>query len=201
MVCSRSELLLSWREAFSGNAQGILGEFDFLSDDKGAIVIATGESLTIHSKPMQNYFTGEFTFLGFPGRPIFQGTNGAETIIGSVDNDALRGDGGNDILRAGAGDDVVYGGLGDDVLYGGEDDDVINGGYGNDWLIGGSGADKFFINAGVNIIENFDTKEGDSILLGKYLTNVELVQDGDNAIVTSDQGVTTILNNVVHDIF
>jgi len=163
-------------------------------------VIATGESLTIHSKPMQNQLTGVFTFLVF-GRHISQGADEAETIIGGFENDALRGDGGNDILRAGAGDDVVYGGSGNDVLYGGEDDDVINGGYGNDWLIGGSGADKFFINAGVNIIEDFDTKEGDSILLGKYLTNVELVQDGDNVIVTSDQGVTTILNNVVHDIF
>merc|ERR1712199_55145 len=108
--------------------------------------MGTGESLTIHSKQMQNYFTGEFTHTG---RHIFQGTNGAETIIGSIVNDALRGDGGNDILRAGAGDDVVYGGKGDDV---------INGGYGNDWLIGGSGADKFFINAGVNIIEDFDAK-------------------------------------------
>ena len=160
-------------------------------------MIPTGESLTIHSKPMQNYFTGEFTF---PGRPIFQGTNEGETIIGGFENDALRGDGGNDILRAGAGDDVVYGGSGNDVLYGGEDDDVINGGYGNDWLIGGSGADKFFINAGVNIIEDFDTKEGDSFVLGKYLTNVEFVQDGDNVVVVSDQGVTTILNNVVNDI-
>ena len=78
---------------------------------------------------------------------------------------------------------------------------MINGGYGNDWLIGKSGTDKFFINAGVNIIEDFDPKEGDSFLLGKYLTNVELVQDGDNVVVVSDQGVTTILNSVVHDIF
>merc|ERR1712199_78057 len=100
--------------------------------------MGTGESLTIHSKQMQNYFTGR-SLIGFPGRPIF----------GSIVNDALRGDGGNDILRAGAGNDVVYGGKGDDV---------INGGYGNDWLIGGSGADKFFINAGVNIIEDFDAK-------------------------------------------
>ena len=163
-------------------------------------MIATGESLTIHSKPMQNYFTDVFTFLVL-GRRISQGADEAETIIGGFENDALRGDGGNDILRAGAGDDVVYGGLGDDVLYGGEDDDVINGGYGNDTLIGGAGEDRFFINAGVNIIEDFDPKEGDNICLGKHLTNVELNQDGDNVIVTSDQGVTTILNNVVHDIF
>merc|ERR1711907_730430 len=160
--------------------------------------MGTGESLTIHTKPMQNYFTGEFTHTG---RHIFQGTNGAEIIIGSIVNDALRGDGGDDILRAGAGDDVVYAGSGNDVLYGGNGDDVINGGYGNDWLIGGSGADKFFINAGVNIIEDFDAKEGVSFVLGKYLTNVKWTQDGDNVIVTSDQGVTTILNNVVHDIF
>ena len=146
---------------------------------------------------MQNYFTGEFTHTG---RHVFKGTNGAETIIGSMVNDALRGDGGNDILRAGAGDDVVYAGSGNDVLYGGKGDDVINGGYGNDWMIGGSGADRFFINAGVNIIEDFDAKEGDSFVLGKYLTNVEFVQDSDNVIVVSDQGVTTILNNVVNDI-
>ena len=146
---------------------------------------------------MQNYFTGEFTHTG---RYIFQGTNGAETIIGRVENDALRGDGGNDILRAGAGDDVVYGGLGDDVLYGGEGDDVINGGYGNDILIGGAGEDRFFINAGVNIIADFDLKGGDNICLGKHLTNVEFVQDGINVVVISDQGVTTILNNVVNDI-
>lgn len=146
---------------------------------------------------MQNYFTGESTHTG---RYIFQGANGAETIIGSVDNDALRGDGGNDILRAGTGNDVVYGGLGDDVLYGGEGDDVINGGYGNDTLIGGVGEDRFFINAGVNIIKDFDAKEGDNFRLGKYLTNVEFMQDGNNVVVLSDQGVTTILNNVVNDI-
>ena len=160
-------------------------------------MIATGESLTIHSKPMQNYFTGEFTHTG---RNVFQGTNGAETIIGSRVNDLIRGLSGDDIIRAGAGNDVLFGESGDDVLYGGKGDDVINGGYGNDWLIGGSGADKFFINAGVNIIEDFDTKEGDSFVLGKYLTNVEFVQDGDNVVVVSDQGVTTILNNVVNDI-
>ena len=146
---------------------------------------------------MKNYFTGEFTHTG---RYIFQGTNGAEGIIGSVGNDAIRADGGNDILRAGAGDDVVYGGSGNDVLYGGKGDDVINGGYGNDTLIGGAGADRFFINAGVNIIEDFDLKEGDAFVLGKYLTNVEWMQDGDNVVVISDQGVTTILNNVVNDI-
>ena len=146
---------------------------------------------------MQNYFTGEFTRTG---RHIFKGASGAETILGSIVNDALRGDGGNDILRAGAGDDVVYGGSGNDVLYGGKGDDVINGGFGNDWLIGGFGADKFFINSGVNIIEDFDVNEGDSFVLGKCLANVEFVQNGDNVVVVSDQGVTTILNNVVNDI-
>ena len=161
-------------------------------------MIATGESLTIHSKQMQNYFTGEFTHTG---RYIFQGTNGAETIIGSRVKDLIRGLSGDDIIRAGAGNDVLFGESGDDVLYGGKGDDIINGGYGNDKMIGGSGADKFFINAGNNIIADFNTEEGDSFVLGRYLTNIEFNQDGDNVIVTSDQGVTTILNNVVHDIF
>ena len=77
---------------------------------------------------------------------------------------------------------------------------MINGGFGNDWLIGGFGADKFFINSGVNIIEDFDVNEGDSFILVKCLANVEFVQNGDNVVVVSDQGVTTILNNVVNDI-
>merc|ERR1711907_428350 len=132
------------------------------------------------SKPMQNYFTGIYTHAD---RGVFRGTNGAETIIGSRVNDLIRGLSGDDIIRAGAGNDVLFGESGDDVLYGGKGDDVINGGYGNDWLIGGSGADKFFINAGVNIIEDFDAKEGDSFVLGKYLTNVKWTQDGDNVVV------------------
>ena len=146
---------------------------------------------------MQNFFTGKFTRTG---RYLFRGANGDESIIGSIGNDAIQSNAGNDIIRAGAGNDVLYGGSGDDILYGGKGDDVINGGYGNDWLIGGSGADKFFINAGVNIIEDFDAKEGDSFVLGKYLTNVNWTQDGDHVVVISDQGVTTILNNIVNDI-
>ena len=101
---------------------------------------------------MQNYFTGEFTHTG---RYIFQGTNGAETIIGSVENDALRGDGGNDILRAGAGDDVVYGGLGDDTI-------TVDG-TGNKTIDGGAGTDSLIISyTGIGSLNDFTiSKSGD----------------------------------------
>ena len=160
------------------------------------MVCSEGESPTIHTTQMQNFFAGKFAHTD---RHLFRGTSEAEMINGSTGNDMLQGHGGDDVIRAGAGHDVLYAGAGNDVLYGGKGDDVINGGYGNDTLIGGDGADKFFINAGVNIIEDFDAEEGDSFALGRFLTNVEWKQDGSNVVVNSDQGVTTILNNDVND--
>ena len=107
--------------------------------------------------------------------------------------------GGNDTIKAGAGDDIVYGGLGNDSLYGGEGNDILNGGSGNDTLIGGSGADTFFINKGINIIQDFDFNEGDNLRFGKFLSNISYKQDGDNLLIKSDQGVTTILNACISD--
>ena len=80
-----------------------------------------------------------------------------------------------------------------------EGNDILNGGSGNDTLIGGSGADTFFINKGINIIQDFDFNEGDNLRFGKLLSNISYKQDGDNLLVQSDQGVTTILNACISD--
>ena len=94
---------------------------------------------------------------------------------------------------------MIFGGKDNDILYGGDGNDVLNGGSDDDTLIGGSGADTFFINRGISVIVDFDANEGDILKFGKYLTNVSYEQDGDNLLVKSDQGVTTIWDAFMSD--
>ena len=148
--------------------------------------------------PINNipFFTGQRTV---KGKTFFRGTVGDDKIVGSTSHNLINGMEGNDTIKAGAGDDIVYGEQGDDVLYGGKGDDIINGGEGNDTLIGGSGADTFFVNKGMNVIQDFNKDEGDTLKFGRYLSDVSYEQDGQNVLVKSDQGVTTILNHDVSD--
>ena len=186
-----------------------------------ATVCARGESLTVNPASImtsytEGFFTAEETAQGFP---IFRGHSGDDEIWGTHIEDVIFGGSGNDLIRAVEGDDALKGELGDDILYGGEGDDTLLGGlgddklyggdgrdfligsYGDDTLIGGAGSDVFFINAGNNIIEDFNTKglTVDFFVLGKFLTNVKWKQDGGNLLISSDQGVTTILNADVGD--
>ena len=196
------EPLPSRNECFSGNTQGTLRKFDFLSDHRGVIVNSRGESLTVNPLIAMNasdssFFTNQRTN---QGRLIWKGTQGDELIIGSVHWDVISGFAGNDTIRAGAGFDAIFGGNGNDILYGGDGNDILNGGLGDDTLIGGSGADTFFINRGISVIEDFDSNEDDRLIFGKHITNVSYEQDGDNLLVKSDQGVTTVLNACMSDL-
>ena len=143
-----------------------------------------------------SFLTGKRTKAG---RSIFRGTEGDDKIVAFKNNDYINGRVGDDTIRAGDGDDIVDGGTGNDCLYGGKGDDIVRGGSGDDTLIGGSGADTFYINQGKNVIEDFDFDEGDSLEFGRFLSNVSYEQDGQNVLVKSDQGVTTILNHDVSD--
>ena len=133
------------------------------------------------------------------GKLVFHGDDQDDMIMGSEQNDRIIGKNGNDIIKAGKGDDIIFGGVGDDVLYGGDGKDSLIGGSGNDELIGGSDADTFFVNAGSNVIVDFDFSEGDCLRLGEFITNVSYEQDGNNVLLRSDQGLTTILNNEISD--
>merc|ERR1711918_192016 len=115
------------------------------------------------------------------GKTFFRGTVGDDKIVGGSSHNLINGMGGNDTIKAGAGDDIVYGEQGDDIF---------NGGEGNDTLIGGSGADTFFVNKGMNVIQDFNKDEGDTLKFGRYLSDVSYEQDGQNVLVKSDQGVT-----------
>ena len=190
----------SRNERVSGNTQGTLGKFDFLSDHREVIVNARGESLTVNSLNLMQSLNSFFTKKrSIQGRWIWKGTQEDEQIIASKGDDIIGGFGGNDTIKAGSGDDVIYGGNGNDILFGGDGNDVLNGGSGDDTLIGGSGADKFIINRGFSVIEDFDFNEGDTLEFGKFITSVSYEQDGNNLLIGSDQGVTKILNACMSD--
>ncbi|MCC5663171.1 hypothetical protein LC653_04275 [Nostoc sp. CHAB 5784] len=88
----------------------------------------------------------------------------------------INGQGGNDIINAFSGNDLLRGGSGDDILIGGEGNDTLVGGFGNDILVGGVGADSFLYNTdaafaltaiGVDAITDFNSSQGDKIVLEK----------------------------------
>ena len=72
-------------------------------------------------------------------------------------------------IYAGAGNDRLYGSTG--YWFGGMAD-------GNDWLFGDEGADTFFATSeaqgGVDVIQDFDSTEGDLIALARYGENAEI---------------------------
>ena len=85
-----------------------------------------------------------------------KGTSNKDKLVGSQFSDLINGEEGNDFLSGLAGDDELHGGTGKDVL------------------VGGGGADRFafdrasgFGNKHVDKIKDFDSNEGDSILLDK----------------------------------
>ncbi|MEH2015381.1 beta strand repeat-containing protein [Nostoc sp.] len=95
-------------------------------------------------------------------------------------NDVINGQGGNDIINGNSGNDLLRGGSGDDILIGGEGNDTLVGGVGNDVLVGGAGADRFLYNTdaafaltavGVDAISDFNSSEGDNIILDKTTFN------------------------------
>ncbi|WP_267871490.1 hypothetical protein [Nostoc sp. CHAB 5715] len=91
-------------------------------------------------------------------------------------NDVINGQGGNDIINGLSGNDLLRGGSGDDILIGGEGNDTLVGGVGNDILVGGVGADRFLYNTdaafaltaiGVDAITDFNSSQGDKIILDR----------------------------------
>jgi len=154
------------------------------------------QTMTTPKRAINPFFTFKRTK---KGRGLFRGTDGDDMIVTNPRDNAIFGGKGNDTIKAGDGHDVVFGGEDNDWLNGGVGNDTINGGAGNDTLIGGSGADTFFVNKGMNIIEDFNKDEGDTLKFGRLLSDVRYEQDGDDVLIHSDKGITVVLNNNVND--
>jgi len=102
---------------------------------------------------------GNETLIGGRGADLIYGRAGDDQLMGGQDNDVLWGENGHDLLAGEKGNDTLYGGAGQDLLIGGE---------GEDSLYGGRDADVFLIeagNQGVTTVKDFNSVEGDSILL------------------------------------
>ncbi|MGF2038614.1 MAG: beta strand repeat-containing protein [Nostoc sp. CmiVER01] len=106
-------------------------------------------------------------------------------------NDVINGQGGNDIINGLSGNDLLRGGSGDDILIGGE---------GNDTLVGGVGSDKFLYNTdaafamtavGVDAIGDFNSSQGDKIILDKTTFNAIISTAGTGFSNASDFKITS----------
>ncbi|WP_141699891.1 cadherin-like domain-containing protein, partial [Nostoc sp. KVJ20] len=109
-------------------------------------------------------------------------------------NDVINGQGGNDIINGNSGDDLLRGGSGDDILIGGEGNDTLVGGRGNDILIGGVGADFFLYNSnavGIDAIADFNSSEGDKIVLDKTTFSAIASAPGTGFSNTNDFQITS----------
>lgn len=134
---------------------------------------------------------GLFSYL-FSGDDSLKGSQGNDSAQGFAGNDRMLGRGGKDFLIGGAGNDVLLGGGGNDILVG-ADYDPFTGFLASesplekDVLVGGGGADVFvlgdwygndFYNDGGNgdyaLIEDFNLKQGDAILVAKSLGSYTL---------------------------
>lgn len=133
-----------------------------------------------------------------------EGTDGDDSLYASAsDNYQLDGKAGNDYL---------FGNDGYDILNGGDGDDILNGGKGQDILSGGAGDDTFIFNKisynnnfGHDVITDFEagnSKEKIKLpeIRGVYsFTDLNITQDGANAIITIDANNSITLENINKD--
>ncbi|QEY31109.1 hypothetical protein EVJ50_01410 [Synechococcus sp. RSCCF101] len=100
-----------------------------------------------------------------------------DLIIGNHYDNTIKGGAGNDRIMGYAGNNTLYGEEGNDVLggtgqknflYGGDGRDILLGGSNSptpDSLYGESGADGFLIRPGRNLVEDFSTLDGDTVII------------------------------------
>ncbi|HJN37075.1 MAG: SGNH/GDSL hydrolase family protein [Prochlorococcus sp.] len=97
--------------------------------------------------------------------------------IGTVANDLITASAHGSKLQGLAGDDILKGQAGDDHLQGGAGNDRLDGNGGANRMHGGPGADVFVISLqglldGPQIIDDFNSKEGDRLMLSPVLSKV-----------------------------
>ena len=127
-----------------------------------------------------------------------------ERLYGSQFNDILTMGSGDDIMLGLGGNDILLGARGNDRLFGGEGDDLLLGGIGNDILTGQGGSDTFVIRANAGNDRILDFEDGIDIIRFQNgpsnFADLTIVQDGLNTVITSVNGVTTLVNFTATDL-
>ncbi|NER31245.1 MAG: calcium-binding protein, partial [Symploca sp. SIO1C4] len=131
--------------------------------------------------------TGNDVLYGESGNDILLGGEGHDWLDGGTGNDVLYGESGNDILLGGEGHDWLDGGTGNDVLYGSTSSvsgtpeyDILTGGEGTDIFALGDIFDAYYQGLGFAEITDFNSHEGDQILVFGNASDYSLdaVSDG-----------------------
>lgn len=119
-------------------------------------------------------------------------------MFGDLGDDCIHGNLGNDWLLGNQGDDNLRGQGGNDSLWGGQGNDILLGGVGDDVLFGDRGNDLFVLAIGEGRDRIMDFSAGDRLGLstGLTYTQLTLAQNGDNTIISSNNQVLAILENV-----
>ncbi|GEM_PF-1153221 len=116
---------------------------------------------------------------------------GDDTIYGGTGNDRIGGKGGNDLIFGEAGNDRIWGDAGDDTIRGGLGDDTLNGGSGNDVFV-------LKQNQGTDTVIDFKV-DGDLIditSLGVNFEDIDITQQGEDAVIAVNNSDIAILQNV-----
>ncbi|MCC5617868.1 hypothetical protein LC605_22845 [Nostoc sp. CHAB 5836] len=134
---------------------------------------------------------------------IITGLEGGDTLTGNgneLNNNIGGFDKSNDLI-SGQGDNVINGLSGNDLLRGGSGNDILIGGAGNDTLVGGEGVDRFLYNTdapfdltavGVDTITDFNSSQGDKIVLDQTTFSAIASAAGTGFSNFSDFQVTSI---------
>ncbi|MEH2058963.1 MAG: hypothetical protein V7K97_22965 [Nostoc sp.] len=122
------------------------------------------------------------------------------TFLNDLNNNITGFDNSNDVINGQGGNDLINGLSGNDLLTGGNGNDTLIGGAGNDILVGGAGADSFLYNTnaafessaiGEDTISDFNSCQGDKIVLDKTTFSVITSVVGNGFSNKSDFQVTT----------
>ncbi|MBD2517723.1 FG-GAP repeat protein, partial [Nostoc sp. FACHB-973] len=123
------------------------------------------------------------------------------TFLNDLNNNVAGFYNSNDVINGQGGNDIINGNSGDDLLRGGEGDDILVGGQGNDVLVGGVGADFFTYNSnreftttifGFDTITDFNSFEGDKIVLDKTTFSAITSAVGTGFSNTNDFQITNL---------
>ncbi|RYE59076.1 MAG: hypothetical protein EOP18_00010 [Rhizobiaceae bacterium] len=186
------------------------GRAVYVDVDSGNRIIVEGSDFSYKGDMITSGEVDDITFLDDTGRVLGAAHN--VDLSGERLSDVLLDNGVNAMMRAVLRhEDTVNGSAQGDMLYGGNDDDILrgrggrddlDGGKGDDRLIGGGGSDLFvFTSGGHDTIADFDSTgggNGQDYIGVKSMDGFKVRDDGDDVVITWDNGDTLTLLDVKH---
>ncbi|WP_442940157.1 beta strand repeat-containing protein [Nostoc sp.] len=148
----------------------------------------------------QSSITDSFDVLNANLNPSSIFNKNTVTFLNDLNNNISGFDNSNDVINGQGGNDKIDGKSGNDYLRGGGGNDTLIGGAGNNVLTGGTGADRFLYNidaafvvssVGLDTISDFNSSQGDKIVLDKTTFGAIASTPGTGFSNKSDFQITT----------